>query len=138
MQIIRQFIKFTGVGMTCFAIDYGIMVLLTEVFGIKYIYSAGISFTIATIINYFLSTKFVFDSKGKSGYDLLFFVVLGAAGLALNQLLMWWLVSILGLSYLIAKLISGILVSFYNFITRKIFLERHLRSVRRKYFHREH
>ncbi|MGI6736564.1 MAG: GtrA family protein [Anaerovoracaceae bacterium] len=130
-RLFLQFMRFTGVGVTCFAIDYAIMVLLTEVFGVRYLYSAGISFTIATVINYFLSSRFVFDHENKGRFDGLIFVALGAAGLGLNQLLMWFIVEKLGISYLIAKVVSGILVSFYNFTTRKLFLERHYRRRQR-------
>jgi len=124
MKIVYQFLRFTGVGVTCFAIDYGIMVLLTEVFEIKYLYSTGISFTIATVINYFFSSKFVFEHKNRTKFDIFIFIFMGMIGLGINQMLMWWLVEKIAIIYLIAKVISGVIVSFYNFITRKAFLER--------------
>lgn len=127
-KLIFQFIRFSFVGVTCFGIDYGIMVLLTEVFDIRYIVSSGISFTLATVINYFLSCRFVFDHKNKGRFDLFVFVFMGAVGLGLNQILMWFIVEKIGIIYLITKFISGIIVSFYNFITRKLFLERGTRQ----------
>ena len=123
-KLILQFIHFSFVGVTCFAIDYCLMVLLKEVGGIGYLVSSGISFTIATVINYFLSSKFVFDHRTKGRFDLIIFVLLGAGGLGINQILMWVLTEKAGIIYLVSKLISGILVSFYNFVTRKLFLER--------------
>ena len=70
-KLILQFIHFSFVGVTCFAIDYCLMVLLKEVGGIGYLVSSGISFTIATVINYFLSSKFVFDHQTKGRFDLI-------------------------------------------------------------------
>ena len=124
LRLIWQFTRFSFVGGTCFAIDYGLMVLLTEVCDIRYIYSLALSFIIATIINYFLSVRFVFNHQGHGNQDLGVFVVLGAIGLGLNQIIMFLLVDQFIMHYMIAKLIAGIVVSFYNFASRKTFLER--------------
>ena len=60
-------IKFGFVGFLCFFIDYGIMVLLTEVAGIVYLVSSACSFTVSVIVNYILSVTFVFETdKEKS------------------------------------------------------------------------
>ena len=124
LRLVWQFIRFSFVGGTCFAIDYGLMVLLTEVCDIRYIYSSALSFVIATIINYFLSVRFVFDHQDHGHKDLSVFIVLGAIGLGLNQVMMFVLVDQFTIHYMIAKLIAGIMVSFYNFASRKTFLER--------------
>ena len=126
LRIIFQFVKFSACGITCFTIDFLLLLLLTEVFSINYLISAGISFTTATVINYFISVKWVYDTGGKAKgrFDIIVFVVLGAIGLLLNQIIMWSMVESLGWDYRFVKVISGVIVSFYNFITRKVFLER--------------
>ena len=63
IELIKQLIKFGFVGGICFVIDYGVMVLLTEVAGMEYLLSCGISFTVSVIANYLLSMKFVFERK---------------------------------------------------------------------------
>ena len=42
-KLIEQIIKFGFVGFLCFFIDYGIMVFLTEIMGVDYLVSSGIS-----------------------------------------------------------------------------------------------
>lgn len=125
-ELVKQFIRFTATGVTCFAIDFGIMVLLKEVFAFYYLVASGISFCIATAVNYLISVKWVYFTKDKRANPLAFlvFLFLSAIGLGLNQILMWTLAGKAGLNYMLAKLISGVLVSFYNFITRKKYLER--------------
>ena len=49
-KLIAQIIKFGLVGFLCFFIDYGIMVFLTEVAGVYYLLSSGISFTVSVIV----------------------------------------------------------------------------------------
>ena len=60
VKLIQQMIKFGFVGVLCFFIDYGIMVFLTEVFGINYMVSSTVSFSVSVTVNYILSVAFVF------------------------------------------------------------------------------
>lgn len=125
-KLIHQLIKFGFVGGSAFVIDYGVMILLTEVFGINYLVSSGISFTISVIYNYVLSVKWVFDvgeNRNKTR-EFAVFIVLSIIGLGLNQFLMWLTVEKIGIFYMLAKIIATAIVMVYNFITRKIFLEK--------------
>ena len=102
-KLIEQMIKFGFVGFLCFFIDYGIMVLLTEVAGIVYLVSSACSFTVSVIVNYILSVTFVFETdKEKSRIkEFIVFVFLSIIGLGINQLCMWFGVELLHISFLI-------------------------------------
>ena len=52
-KLIEQIMKFGIVGVIAFVIDYGLMVLLTEVFGVNYLISATVSFIVSVTFNYF-------------------------------------------------------------------------------------
>lgn len=121
----KQLIKFGAVGAIATAIDYGLMVFLTEIFNVRYLLSCAISFTVSVILNYFLSIKYVFNvtHKTSKGAEILIFVFLSVIGLMLNQFLMWWTVERLSINYLIAKIIATVIVMGYNYISRKCFLE---------------
>ena len=90
-KLIEQIMKFGVVGVLCFLIDYGLMILLTERFGVAYLISSGISFSVSVIVNYILSLTFVFDTgKDKNKIaEFVIFVVLSVIGLGINQVLMW-------------------------------------------------
>lgn len=124
-KLIAQFAKFGVVGGIAFLIDYGIMVLLTEVFGVNYLISATISFTVSVIFNYLASMRYVFTHKeGLSRRrEFIIFIVLSVIGLGLNDLCMWLFTGVFGISYLISKIIATAIVMVYNFITRKLFLD---------------
>lgn len=119
--------NFLIVGCTVTLIDFILLHTFTERLKIYYLLSAMLSFTISTVINYFLSMKFVF--KGKEGRnkknEFLVFAVLNAIGLGLTTLLMWLFVSKAHLYYMIAKVFTTGIVMFYSFFSRKIFLEQH-------------
>ena len=124
-KLIAQFAKFGVVGGIAFLIDYGVMVLLTEVFGVNYLVSATISFIVSVVFNYLASMRYVFTHKEdmSSRREFIIFIVLSVIGLGLNDLCMWFFTGLLGISYLISKIIATAIVMVYNFITRKIFLD---------------
>ncbi|WP_033126824.1 MULTISPECIES: GtrA family protein [Eubacteriales] len=124
-KLFEQIIKFGLVGFLCFFIDYGIMVFLTEIVNINYLISSGISFTVSVIVNYILSLTFVFDTKeGNKIKEFVIFIILSVIGLGINQVLMWFCVDVLGIFYMISKIGATAVVMVYNFITRKLILEK--------------
>ncbi|MEG0962746.1 MAG: GtrA family protein [Lachnospiraceae bacterium] len=129
-KMLKQFCKFSVVGVMAFLIDYGLLYIFTESFGMHYLVSSMISFVIATIFNYVYSTKYVFDCKQEQNTKGQFtvFVLLSSCGLFLNSILMKNLVEHLAIYYMGAKLISGVIVSIWNFASRKIFLEEDIRE----------
>ena len=124
-KLISQFMKFGVVGVIAFVLDYGLMVVLTELAGVNYLISATISFTVSVVFNYLASMRYVFTHKqGLSRRrEFVIFVVLSVIGLAINNLCMWAGVELLGVHYLIVKIFATAVVMVWNFVTRKIFLD---------------
>ena len=126
-KLFSQLIKFGLVGGIAFLIDYGIMVFLTEVFKVPSLISAAISFTVSVIFNYIASVKWVFDvdkEKNSKTKELVVFILLSIVGLGINELIMWIMDKEFGIYYMISKIVATIVVMCYNFITRKLFLEK--------------
>lgn len=121
----KQIIRFAVVGGSAFLIDYSIMILLTEFYGINYLISNAISFTVSVIYNYLLSVHWVFDVNGgrSQTQDFFVFIILSVIGLGINQLIMWLCVDKIGIFYMVSKIGATGVTMVYNFITRKIFLE---------------
>ena len=125
-KLMEQIVKFGFVGFLCFFIDYGLMVLLKERLGIHYLISSTISFTVSVIVNYILSIAFVFEtdkSKNKVGAFVIF-VCLSVIGLGINALCMWVAVEFIHIHYMLSKIGATAVVMVYNFVTRKIFIEK--------------
>lgn len=124
-SLLSQLIRFAVVGGGAFLIDYGIMILLTELFGVNYLISCAVSFTVSVIFNYVLSVYWVFNVTGERSktQDFAVFIILSIIGLGINQLIMWIAVDKLHIFYMFSKIGATAVVMVYNFVTRKIFLE---------------
>ncbi len=124
-KLINQILKFGVVGGIAFVIDYGILFLLAKVIGLNELISAAISFIISLTFNYFLSTKWVFDAKKQTPKEVIIFVLLSVVGLGINEVLIYLGTKKLGIDVMIVKLFATAIVMVYNFITRKLIIEKH-------------
>ena len=125
-KLMEQIVRFGIVGVIAFVIDYAVLLVLTEVAGIHYLISSAVAFLVSVIFNYILSITFVFETdKSKSkGAQFSLFAVMSAGGLGINQLMMWLLSDIMFIPYQLSKFFATAVVMVYNFVTRKLFLER--------------
>lgn len=113
------------VGGTAFLIEFGVYWLCTHLFGINYLISNIIAFTISVIYNYILSILWVFDTKKQNKLlEMAIFIILSIVGLGLNELILWISVDFIHINYMIAKVGATAIVMVYNFISRKLIFEK--------------
>lgn len=119
-----QLFRYVFVGGFAFLVDYGLLFVLTEFAGFHYLWSATISFLAGLIVNYLLSTSWVFSqSKLKNKWiEFVIFSIIGIVGLGLNNLLLFVLTDKLGFHYMISKILVAVIVMLWNFIARKLVL----------------
>ena len=125
-ELFNQIMKFGVVGGIAFIIDYICLIISKEIFELSVLLSAAIAFIISVIFNYVLSIKWVFNVNKEIDQkkNFIIFIVLSIIGLILTEIIMWFGTDIIKISYLIVKIFATAIVMVFNFITRKIFLER--------------
>lgn len=124
-HLVEQILKFGVVGVIAFFIDYSLLYALTEFCHIHYMISSVISFTVSLIFNYIASIYWVFDVKQKQTIkEITVFTILSIIGLGINQLVMYLMTDIGNIYYMFSKLVATAIVMIWNFITRKIFIEK--------------
>ena len=138
-KLIDQFLKFGIVGFACFVIDFGIYTFLCDRLGVYYLIAGFWGFVVSVIVNYLLSMKYVFDHRDDLSRikELFIFVILSVVGLGINELILYIFVDILCTRWIdisnlisrqninmIAKIIATAIVMIYNFVSRKIILEK--------------
>lgn len=126
--LIEQFLKFGIVGVVAFLIDYGVLMLLNVGLGVDPVIAAGVSFCVSVVFNYVASMRFVFEHREDLSRkkEFMIFIILSAIGLVINEVCMWAGTSILGetpLMVTVNKLIATVIVSIWNFFSRKKWLD---------------
>ena len=91
----------------------------------NYLMATTISFIISIVFNYILSMKYVFVHKEDMSRrrEFVIFSVLSAIGLGLNDLYMFIGVGLLNVGTMSMKLISTFFVTWYNYFSRRKFLD---------------
>ncbi len=120
----QQFLKFAVVGIISFAVDWLLLVFLTDACRVDYLMSTSISFLVSVALNYALSVRYVFphrdDMSRKREFTI--FAILSAIGLGLTDVFMFVGVTMLNVAYQAMKVIATFCVTWYNYFSRRKFL----------------
>ena len=126
-----EFMRYFVVGGIAFLADFGMLVAVQELFLKNFasgVYIATVAgFIVGLTVNYILSLLFVFTQKkdrgsGRSFGAFLVFGIIGVLGLGLTELGMWVGVYILGLHYMLIKILVTGAVLVWNYLGRKILI----------------
>ena len=119
---IIQFIRYFIVGGIAAVVNIGLLFLLVDIFDINYILSNIIGFIFALLVNYGLSTMFVFtkDNSMSKIFELVMYVIIGVLGLGFDTLILWVCTSKINIYYKISKIISTMLTFIWNFLAKKM------------------
>lgn len=122
---VKQFSKFAVVGITSLAVDYILLLVLVELLHVDFLIATSASFLASVVVNYFLSMRYVFSRRDDLSRkrEFTIFALLSAVGLGLNDLFMFVGVAVLSIGYQVMKLISTFMVTWYNFFSRRRFLD---------------
>ena len=116
----QQSIRFILVGGCTALLDALTLYLLTSTFGWSYFSAAAVGFMLGSTTNYLLSIRWVFvPGKFRREIEFSFFIATSLIGLVLNQLTMWFFVSVPRIHYLYAKAFAIVIVTVWNFASKK-------------------
>lgn len=138
-KLLAQIFKFAIVGGISFVVDFAVYGIMCNVLHIHYIISGVTGFFVSVVVNYLLSMRFVFVSKEdiRKDKEFVIFVVLSLIGMVLNSVILYICIDLIYMHWLwlndslnieimnmVAKIVATGIVMVYNFVTRKIFLEK--------------
>ena len=121
-NIFIQLFRYLFVGGTAFIVDFFFLYFFSDICGIYYLLSAVFSFIISVLVNYIMSTNWVFnqDNIGNKMLEFNLFILISTVGLIFTEILLYFFTDIIGLYYLISKIISAVIVLFWNFLARRV------------------
>lgn len=125
-KLFKQIFKFVIVGGLSFVLDFILYYIFTRFMHLPEMLSQVMSFSLSLIFNYILSMKFVFEAKDnlKKHHEFMIFATLSVMGAGLNWLLFYIMFYQMGIDDLITKIVVAGVVMVFNFVTRKIFIEK--------------
>jgi putative flippase GtrA len=122
MKLIRYFC----VGGAAASVDIALFAAVVQFAGLPWFLVAIFSFVLATLVNYFLSIKYVFDSgvrfRKRDEVVLVFFA--SSLGLVANQGILWIFIEVQGMHMILAKIVATGGVFFWNYAARRLFIFR--------------
>ena len=116
-----QFFRYIVAGSIAFLVDMSLLVLLTEVMELHYLFSAAIAFSAGLLTAYLFSILWIFSKRKLENrwIELFIFAVIGIIGIGLNEFFIWFFTEQIQFHYAFSKIISTALIVPYNFFAKK-------------------
>lgn len=125
-KILNQIFKFIIVGGIATVLDYLIFYISCNLLNIYPLLSNVLSFSISVIYNYLASVKWVFDVDSSNDKKQLFleFMFFSIIGFLLTEIIIYIGIELVNMNEMMIKFIASLIVMIFNFVTRKMFLEK--------------
>lgn len=117
-----QLFRYGLVAIVAFGIDFGLLFVFSSLLRWHYLVATTLAFALSVIMNYYLSTLWVFSQRTKreAAAEITLFVAICFVALLLNDLFMWIFTSGFHIYYLISKLATVMIVFIWSFGARRI------------------
>ncbi|ALK08666.1 GtrA family protein [Blastochloris viridis] len=115
-RLLRQFIAFAGVGVVASIAHYAVLAVLVEGAAVRASLAALAGFTVGGIVSYLLNRRYTFDSARSHGAAVPRFALVAAGAFVLTGLLMEAFTAHFGLHWLVAQVITTLIVLIWTFV----------------------
>lgn len=148
-KLLEQIIKFGVIGVIATIVDWGIYAVLVPIHGANSGLSSAmdiktwetvcaiISFSVSVVVNYIGSMRYVFERRDDMSRvrEFTIFLILSIIGLLINiaiirglhgvqKMFETWPAFFARFAYMVPKVIATFIVLVWNFVTRKLLLEK--------------
>lgn len=115
-----RLVRYLASGGPAFIVDYATLLILTEGFGIYYLWSATAGFILGGLVCYLLSLKWVFEERrfDRRSREISVFMIIGILGLGLNNFLLWLFTDGAHIPYQYGKLLAAGIILLFNYYSR--------------------
>ncbi|MGN6527999.1 MAG: GtrA family protein [Burkholderiaceae bacterium] len=118
-----EFVRYFAASALAFGVDLGLYRVGLAV-GFGYAAAACLGFTMGLAVAYGLSVRWAFRVRGMrdARAEFIIFALVGLAGLALTEALLWLQIGLLHVAPVLAKIAAAAVVFLFNFGARKALL----------------
>ena len=119
-----RLIRYFFVGGAAAVVDFVLFAGQVKVSDVPWYYAGVVSFIAATLVNYLLSIRFVFQSgvRFSKNHEIALVFLVSAVGLAINQAVLFLLIAMAAVDPLAAKVGATGAVFFWNYAARLKFV----------------
>lgn len=122
--MLSEFSRYLIVCLVCFGVDFSLLILLTESLGLHYLLAGLLGILCGNLLNYLLSTRWVFsrhqlENKGK---ELGVFLIFGLGAIPIHHVVLWASTDLVHIHYQVSKLIAVGTTFLLIFFLRKFYL----------------
>lgn len=125
-KLLEEFLRYQAAG-SAIAIMEGVsLFLLTDGLQLHYLLSNLLCFLLTTLLNYVFGVIFVFKvcKNRNTAKKLTIWLALSLLRLGFCQTILWLGTEVLGLYYMVSKVLSMVFSHFYNFFGQRILLQK--------------
>lgn len=121
---LSTFLKYDLVALVATAIDFTVLIGLTEMLNMWYLFSAIISALLGGITGFVLERNWVFMKKdGKLTVQSTRYLLIWMVSIVLNTGFLYLMVDLFGYQYIVSKVIVSVLVGIgFNFLMHKYYI----------------
>ncbi|MCD4761942.1 GtrA family protein, partial [bacterium] len=114
----KVYIKYFIAGVTAAMTNLVLLFVLTEFFNIWYLASASLAFMVAFSVSFYLQKFWTFrdKSKDKNHKQKASYLMVAIVNLGFNAIGIYALVEWLAIHYLLAQVITGVLIAIYSYV----------------------
>lgn len=118
-----QFIRYAVVGGIATCVDWGIFYLFEAVLRTHYLIALVVAFMTGITVNFILSKLWVFNAgRYQLRKEFLYFTVIGLIGLLFSVVMMKFMIELLNVLPMIARMLTTFVILSWNFTARKYVL----------------
>lgn len=126
----KIFLKYATLGLVGTVVDLGVLILLTEVFKLYFVFSAFIGIISGMFVNYLLNKKYIVKERTHKQkkvnflFTILYFSI-SVITILINLWLLLLFVEKLNMNYVLANLISGFLMFVTRYFCHKLLFSKY-------------
>ncbi len=122
----EEFWRYLIVSGAALMVDFGLLIGLTELLGVHYLWSGAAGFLVGAGVAYMGSVRWVFARRRLSSpsQEMTVFALIGLGGLGINEVALWSLTGGFGMHYALSKVGAAAAGFLFNFVVRKYLLFR--------------
>lgn len=118
-MLARQLVAFGGVGALAFVAHYGTLLAAVELLGLGPVEGALAGYLVGGLVSYVLNRRFTFESERAHKVAAPRFALVALTGFFLTGGLMALLTGPLAWHYLVAQLVTTLIVMFWSFFANR-------------------